>query len=412
MKTDIDSLMQANDIDALLVTGAGQHNPAMVYLTGGGHLTTADLIKLRGQPAVLFHQDMERDEAARTGLATRNLAAYPMAELLQQAGGDAMQAAALRYLRMFNDVGLTKGKVALYGKMDAGSAWALFSALQKAAPDLTLIGEGNRSILLQAMATKDLSEVERIRRMGKITTGVVGQVADFLSSHSTRDEILIKTDGEPLTIGEVKRQINRWLTDAGADNPEGTIFAIGYDAAIPHSTGTASDFLRLGQTIVFDIFPSEPGGGYFYDFTRTWCLGYAPDEIWKLYEDVQFVFQTILANMQAGTSTRQHMEHACQLFEARGYPTQLNQPQTQRGFVHGLGHGLGLHIHENPRMGLQTSPEEILQPGAVVTLEPGLYEPEQKMGVRIEDTIWIRQDGQPEILAEFPYDLVLPVKKA
>ena len=217
---------------------------------------------------------------------------------------------------------------------------------------------------------------------------------------------------EPLTIGEVKLRINRWLADAGADNPEGTIFAIGYDAAIPHSTGTASDFLRLGQTIVFDIFPSEPGGGYFYDFTRTWCLGYAPDEIWKLYEDVQFVFQTILANMQAGTSTRQHMEHACQLFEARGYPTQLIQPQTQRGFVHGLGHGLGLHIHENPRMGLQTSPEEILQPGAVVTLEPGLYEPEQKMGVRIEDTIWIRQDGQPEILAEFPYDLVLPVKKA
>ncbi len=412
MKTDLDSLMQANDIDALLVTGAGQHNPAMVYLTGGGHLTTADLIKLRGQPAVLFHQDMERDEAARTGLPTRNLAAYPMAELLQQAGGDAMQAAALRYLRMFDEVGLTTGKVALYGKMDAGSAWALFSALQKAAPDLTLIGEGNRSILLQAMATKDLSEVERIRRMGKITTGVVGQVADFLSSHSTRDDILIKTDGQPLTIGEVKLRINRWLTDAGADNPEGTIFAIGYDAAIPHSTGTASDFLRLGQTIVFDIFPSEPGGGYFYDFTRTWCLGYAPDEIWKLYEDVQFVFQTILANMQAGTSTRQHMEHACQLFEARGYPTQLNQPQTQRGFVHGLGHGLGLHIHENPRMGLQTSPEEILQPGAVVTLEPGLYEPVQKMGVRIEDTIWIRQDGQPEILAEFPYDLVLPVKKA
>ncbi len=77
MKTDLDVLMQAQNIDALLVLGPGQHNPAMVYLTGGGHLTGADLIKRHGEPPVLFHGMMERDEAVRTGLPCHSYTEYP-----------------------------------------------------------------------------------------------------------------------------------------------------------------------------------------------------------------------------------------------------------------------------------------------------------------------------------------------
>ena len=67
MKTDLDSLMHAHNLDALLVIGPAQHNPAMTYLTGGGHLTSAVLVKRRGEPAVLFYQPMEREEAAAPG---------------------------------------------------------------------------------------------------------------------------------------------------------------------------------------------------------------------------------------------------------------------------------------------------------------------------------------------------------
>ena len=90
--------------------------------------------------------------------------------------------------------------------------------------------------------------------------------------------MLLKQDGTPLTIADVKSQISSWLVERGAVEVEGTIFAIGKDAGIPHSVGTPADELRLGQTIVFDIFPGEAGGGYFYDFTRTWSLGYATPE--------------------------------------------------------------------------------------------------------------------------------------
>src|SRR5512138_730848 len=123
--------MQANNIDALLVTGPGDHNPGMVYLTGGGHLTGADLIKKRGEPAMLFHASMERDEAAKTGLVTRSYANYPIMEYLKETKGNRVEAAAIRYCRMLEDVGVTSGRVALYGQADLSTAFPIFTELQR-----------------------------------------------------------------------------------------------------------------------------------------------------------------------------------------------------------------------------------------------------------------------------------------
>ena len=412
MKTDIDTLMEERNLDVLLVTGPGQNNPPMVYLTGGAHLTSADLIKKRGEPAVLFCNPMEREEAARTGLATRNLGDYKIQELVKQQGGNVLNATIIRYQQMLADLDIMGGRMGVYGRSDAGVAHAIFTGLQKAMPGLEILGEVGNSLITQAMATKDEAEVERIRHMGQVTTAVVGQVAEFLSSHIARDHILVKADGQPLTIGDVKKSINLWLAERGADNPEGTIFAIGRDAGVPHSTGGASDLLHLGQTIVFDIFPCEPGGGYHYDFTRTWCLGYAPDEVLKLYEDVYFVYSQVMANLKPGARFRDSQELTCSLFESRGHPTIQAAPQTQEGYVHSVGHGLGLYVHELPMSGATASEKDRLLPGSVVTIEPGLYYPERGMGVRLEDTVWVRPDGKFEILAPYPLDLVLPVKKA
>jgi Xaa-Pro aminopeptidase len=155
MKTDIDALMHANQIDALLVTGPAKHNPYMVYLTGGGHITNADLIKKVDQTAVLFHGPMERDEAAHTGLTTRSYSLYPMTELVKAAEGDRLQAMALRYQRMLADTGVTSGRVALYGRSDLGSGYATIHALQKLVPDIEFVGFQEDNLLLRAMATKD-----------------------------------------------------------------------------------------------------------------------------------------------------------------------------------------------------------------------------------------------------------------
>ncbi len=410
MKTDLDALMQDRNIDCLLVTGPADHNPPMMYLTGGWHITSADLIKKRGEGPVLFYNSMERDEAAKTGLTTRNLGDYHYQELLKETNGDIVQALALRYQKMLTDLGVTSGRIALAGKIDAGYAYAVFARLARALPGLELVGEVDDSLLLQAMSTKDSQEVDRIRHMGQVTTAVVGQVADYLSTSRVKEDLLIRGDGQPLTIGDVKSQINLWLAERGAENPEGTIFAIGRDAGVPHSVGNPSDVLRLGQTIVFDIYPCEAGGGYFYDFTRTWCLGYAPDAVWALYDDVLAVFQQVMGELKIDTSCSEYQHRACELFEARGHPTIQSDPQTQSGYVHGLGHGVGLNIHERPWFGRNATQADRLSPGSIVTIEPGLYYPERGMGVRLEDTVWVRPDGQMEVLAQYPLDLVLPVK--
>ena len=410
MKHDLDKLMEERSLDAILVTGPAQHNPAMVYLTGGGHMTNADLIKVRGAAPVLYYNPMEREEAAASGLKTKNLLDYNWKDLMKQAEGDANKARALRYRMMFADQGITAGRVSVYGRGELGSGYAVLTALQAAAPELEIVGEdGQTSLMLTAMATKDSDEIERIKKMGKITTDVVGEVAEFLSSHAAKDEVLVKTDGSLLTIGEVKGKINLWLAEKGVENPHGTIFAIGRDAGIPHSTGTPSDVMALGKTIVFDIFPCEAGGGYHYDFTRTWCLGYAPDEVLALYEDVFTVYQKVMGELKVNTPFNDYQSMTCELFESQGHATIKGDPTLQEGYVHSLGHGLGLHVHEAPWSGSNASEKDILAPGSVVTIEPGLYYPSKGMGCRLEDSVAVMPDGSFEILADYPLDLILPV---
>ncbi len=408
MKSDLDQLMESHDLDAILITGPAQHNPPMGYFTGTIHMTGGDLIKKRGSDPILFYNPMERDEAAKSGFVTRNLAEYRMDELIKVADGNLLQATILRYQKMLTEYGLSSGRIGIYGKMDIGSAYAIFSGIKDKLPKLEFVGQFGDSLLLKAMATKDAEEIKRIRAMGVITTSVVGKVADFLTSQKSRNGVLIKSNGDPVLIGDVKRKIEIWLTETGVENPEGTIFAIGRDAGVPHSSGNAEDILNLGQTIIFDIFPAEAGGGYFYDFTRTWCLGHAPDEVLALYEDVLNVYNQIMSELELNALCSQYQDRTCELFEERGHPTIKGNPQTQEGYVHSLGHGVGLHIHEYPRFSSNVK-EDRLASGSVVTVEPGLYYPEKGMGVRLENTVWVRPDGEMEILADYPLDLVLPI---
>jgi Xaa-Pro aminopeptidase len=410
MKSDLDHLMEEQDLDAILISGPAQHNPPMYYLTGPIHMTSGDLIKKRGSDPVLFYNPMERDEAAKTGFRTKNLADYRLDELIKTTHGNILEATILRYEKMLTEYELSAGKIAIFGKMDVGSSYAIFSGLNARLPDLEILGQLGDSILLQAMATKDEHEVDRIRAMGAITVSVVEKVADFLSSQKVKNSILVKSNGDPLTIGEVKNKINLWLAESGVENPEGTIFAIGRDAGVPHSSGNPKDILELGKTIIFDIFPAEAGGGYFFDFTRTWCLGYAPDKVLELFEDVSTVYQQIMSEIELNSLCSQYQDRTCELFADMGHPTIKSNPQTQEGYVHSLGHGVGLYIHEYPRISSNFK-EDRLSPGSVVTIEPGLYYPERGMGVRLEDTVWVRPDGEMEILAPYPHDLVLPVKK-
>ena len=415
MKSDLDALMQARGLDAILIVGDAEHNPPMYYFVGGGHVSSALLIKKVGKEPVLFYNDMERDEAAKSGLKTVSYNEYgPIDDFIEQANGNLLLAYALCRKKILSDHGLSGGRIGVYGKVDFSQNFGITMNLMKLMPEVEFIGEyGTDSVVQRAMETKDDVEVARIRQMGAVTTTVVQMVQDYLTACDVReDEVLLKEDGYPLTIGDVKSKISLWLAERGATDVDGVIFAIGRDAGVPHSVGDPNDLLTLGKTIVFDIFPAEKGGGYFYDFTRTWSLGYAAPEAQALYDQVQEIYNKVVENLDLNASFVEYQRMTCEYFESKGHKSQLSTSAPLDGYVHSLGHGVGLNIHERPTSRLtESGSDNILKSGVVITIEPGLYYPDKGMGVRIEDTYWVRPDGKMELLAEYPYDFVLPMKK-
>ena len=414
MKSDLDALMEARQLDAILILGDAEHNPPMYYFVGGGHVSSALLIKKIAKDPVLFYNDMERDEAAKSGLKTVSYNDYgPIDDFIDQANGDMLLAYALCRKKILADLGLSGGRIGVYGKVDFSQNFGITTHLMRLMPEVEFIGEyGTDSVIQRAMETKDDVEVARIRQMGAVTTTVVKMVQDYLTSCEVReDEVLLKEDGHPLTIGDVKGKISLWLAERGATEAEGTIFAIGRDAGVPHSVGDPEDLMTLGKTIVFDIFPAEQGGGYFYDFTRTWSLGYANPEAQALYDQVHEVYNKVVENLDLNASFIDYQRMTCEYFESKGHTSPLNTKAPLDGYVHSLGHGVGLNIHERPSSGLTAGEDNILKPGVVITIEPGLYYPDKNMGFRIEDSYWVRPDGKIELLAEYPYDFVLPIKK-
>jgi Xaa-Pro aminopeptidase len=402
MKSDIDALMQARNLDAILILGNATYNPPMTYMTGGGHVNHAVLIKKRNSEGILFCNLMEREEAAKSGLKVVPLPASPLEMFHGEEG-----------IRQCREAGLTQGRVGLFGQADIAETLLILEHLKKAFPALEFVGtSGENSLFQHAMETKDDLEIDRIRKMGKITTDVVRQTADYLTGCKVReDEVLLKEDGTPLSVGDMHSKIRLWVAEHGAELPAGLIFSTGHDAGVPHSVGTPEALMRLGQTIIFDIYPAEAGGGYFYDFTRTWSLGYASPETQSLYDQVKEIYDRLSDNFDLNGTFKSYETMVCDYFESKGHKTKrTNPPAPLEGYVHSLGHGVGLNIHERPQSAFSKGDDNILKPGVVVTSEPGLYYPDQGMGFRIEDTYCMKPDGTMERLAEYPYDFVLPMK--
>jgi Xaa-Pro aminopeptidase len=190
----------------------------------------------------------------------------------------------------------------------------------------------------------------------------------------------------PLTSEKLRSVIDCAILQASG-LAANTIVAGGKQGCDPHERGYGP--LRAHELIIIDIFPRSQKTGYFGDITRTVVRGHASEAARKLYDTVyqgqKIAFREIRANAPTGDAHR-----AVQIFfEQQGYPTRRHHGRME-GFFHGTGHGLGLEIHESPRVGATST--GILKPGHVVTVEPGLYYPEIG-GVRLEDVALVTNNG-------------------
>ncbi len=412
MKSDLPRLMRERNLDAIVVNnpdGLGASNAAFNYFIGDAHVSTGWVVVKSSGEMILAHRTMERDEAAATGMQLVNLDAYNFKQLLADKNGDRLAAEVERSKRLFADLGVN-GRVGFYGADQQGHAFQFLSALARE-EICEVVTEPENDVIDAARMTKDEREVEQIRMACRLTEEVIGATRDFICQHTAQHETLIKSDGTPLTVGDIKRFIR--LRSAELELEEAnTIFAIGRDAGVPHSRGTAGDPIQLGKSIVFDIFPRLLHG-YHADITRTWCVGYAPDHIAQAHAQVAQVHRAIEQMFDTRRAVWEYQEETCRLFEQMGHPTIRTNSAITSGYVHAQGHGFGLSVHEPPVMrnkGMAT--DEKLQVGTIICNEPGLYYPDDPRGgwgVRIEDDYWCNREGVFERLTHFPHDLVVPL---
>jgi Xaa-Pro aminopeptidase len=407
VKQDLDRLMAERGLDAIVVSGKLNGNPPLQYLANGAKLISAWVVKERGEERVLVSSPIDREEAAASGLRVVTTNRYDYGTLLKEAT-DRLAADVELYRRLFADLGI-RGRVGFYGMADQARSWKLLNALQEQLEGLQIYGEWDKTLVDVARATKDAAEAERIRDVGRRAAEVMGRTVDFLRAHAVKDGALVQPDGAPLTIGRVHQEISRLLAEQALEVPEGIIFAIGRDAGVPHNKGNPADRLELGKSIIFDYGTQEVGGGYYFDMTRTFCLGYAPPEVEEAYRDVGQCMERVISAYQPGATVASIQRLACEFFEARGHPTIGSDPGAESGFVHGLGHGIGLAVHEEPFFSDTPTNTAVIEPGHIFTCEPGLYYPERGFGVRLEDVIWIDADGKVQNLADFPKELVIPL---
>lgn len=409
MKTDIDRLMVERDMSALIVPVHEVYSPFLDYLVGGVRITHGMAVKIRDHAPVIIAHGMETEEAAATGHQVYSMAEMGFYDVLKSAGNDATRAEVAFIPHCLARLGVAGGKIGIYGVGHLHKIVAQMDALRADYPAYTFVGESGRTLFDEAAITKDADEISRIRAVAAATNSVLARTWDFIASHRAGDdETVIDADGQPLLIGDVRRFILGALLAEGLEDT-GMIFAQGRDAGIPHSRGRDEMPLKLGQSIVFDLFPRERGGGYHHDVTRTWCIGHVPEAVQTAYDQVMTAFDISVEVYKPGMPTRQMQAAVQDYFEAQGHPTARTHPGTDKGYVHSLGHGLGLQVHEKPGIS-HLSKEDVFEAGNVITIEPGLYYPADGYGVRVEDTFCINADGTLESLTPFKKDILLKLR--
>jgi Xaa-Pro aminopeptidase len=407
VKADLDRLMQSRELNALIAAGGESPNPVRSYLANGARISGGLVFKRRGAEPVLIVNGMETDEAAKSGLQVLSYHDLNYDALIKAANGVRALAEVGMWAELLRRFDVPHGRVGIYGTGDLCLFTAFLPELAARCPQYQFVGELDLSIFDEAFLTKDTEELAQIRSVAVRTSEVLGATWDFIAAHRAQDDLVIDASGAPLTIGAVKRFVRRALFERELEE-HGMIFAQGRDAGMPHSRGEESAALRLGQAVVFDLFPREAGGGYYHDCTRTWCIGWAPDAVQRAYDEVMTAFRIARDVFAVGMPAKALQESVQDYFEKRGHPTARSHPGTTSGYVHSLGHGVGLNIHERPS--LSHLSKDTLQSGNVISIEPGLYYPERGFGVRIEDLFYIDPDGALITLTDFRYDLILTLR--
>jgi Xaa-Pro aminopeptidase len=259
-------------------------------------------------------------------------------------------------------------------------------------PDGEFFGERRR--------VKSEAQLAGIRRAQRAAEAGMDAARDLLRRAQSNGDAL-SLDGETLTVERLKAAIGEAFVRHGT-TADDFIVAPGPQGAVGHEMGSGP--IRAGVPIVIDVWPRDNESFCYSDMTRTYVVGDVPDDIREWHGLCKQALDRAISEIKDGADGRAIFDGTCEIFEAAGQPTQRTKQAGEpldEGFFHGLGHGVGLEVHEAP--GMSRASGKDLRAGDVVTVEPGCYR-QGYGGVRLEDLVLVTAEGA-ENLTQYPYDL-------
>jgi len=231
------------------------------------------------------------------------------------------------------------------------------------------------------------------RKKGPKQVGHIKEVQSAVRKAMTAVISYLQTSEAP-TSEEAHAIIEATLDKYDCHSPQGHIVAGGKQSAEPHEIGRG--YIKKGVPIVIDIFPQSKKSGYFADMSRTVCIGKPAAELKKMYDAVLAAQELAISLIKPGVSTKEIQYLVEEFFDNEGYITSGvgKEFEFAEGFVHGLGHGVGLNVHEEPHLSRRGS--GVLLEGDVITIEPGLYY-KNMGGIRIEDMLLVTATGSKNL---------------
>lgn len=252
----------------------------------------------------------------------------------------------------------------------------------------------------QRRRVKSGVELSGIRAAQRAAEAGLAAGIEVLRAAEVRGSELV-LDGAPLTVERVKAAVAARF-DAHGCVADDFVVAPGWQGAVGHHMGEGP--IPAHVPVVFDLWPRDRATACYADMTRTVAVGDPGDEVREWHRLTREALEAARSAVRAGVACIDVFAAACEVYEAAGHPTQRTKrpgEPLRDGFFHGLGHGVGLEVHEPPY--LSRMPYGELRAGDVITLEPGLYR-HGRGGVRLEDLVLVTDDGC-ETLTDAPYEL-------
>lgn len=360
--------------DNLLMVADSEHDANMLYAVGLFVPDPFIYLRLRGRESIVM-SDLEIDRAKRDAPQCRTLSLSRYQDKLRKDGvkspGHAQVIAAILRERKIR-------RVHVPSNFPLGLAVAL--------KRLHIIVSTSPGSFFPEREQKLPAEVKKISAALMMAEVGMAEAMQVLRATKIGRDRRLYHHNVPLTSEKLRSVIDCAILQANG-LAANTIVAGGKQGCDPHERGFGP--LRAHEPIIIDIFPRSQKTGYFGDITRTVVRGRASEAVRRLYDTVQRGQSIGFKKVRAGVPTSDVHHAVVEFFEQRGYSTGRRKGRME-GFFHGTGHGLGLEIHEAPRMGQFSQGK--LAAGQVVTVEPGLYYPDIG-GVRLEDVALVTRNG-------------------